>query len=78
MSVDDQDYLLQGALALEDELVDDEDGDVDHGSYGHHDTNCIPPPRVDVFILICQRLVGYKAIQEDGLKKMKVTYTRLN
>lgn len=61
-------HLLQGALASQ-KLVADGAGDAEHGGKGQGPTNRLPPPRVDIGLVVSQRLVVHHMEQEDALRR---------
>lgn len=57
---------MEGALASQ-KFVSDSAGDAKHGGKGQHPANSLPPPGVDIGLVVSQRLVVYHMEQEDAL-----------
>lgn len=61
-------YLSESALCPE-ELVEDTDGDAEHGGQSQAPAQHLAPPRVHVHIVVGQRLVVHQMEEEDALRK---------
>lgn len=61
-------YLSEGALGPE-ELVEDTDGDAEHGGQSQAPAQHLTPPRVHVHVVVGQRLVVHQVEEEDALRK---------
>lgn len=59
-------HLAQGAFAAQ-ELVDNSAGDAEHGGECQDPADGLPPPRVHVRLIVCQRLVVHHVEHKDAL-----------
>lgn len=60
--------LFEGPLSSE-EFVEKADGDAKHGGQSQTPPNDLAPPRVNVSVVVCQRLVVHQVEQEDALQR---------
>lgn len=61
-------YLREGARSYPD-LPDHTQWDADHRGYGHEPADTVAPVRVDVHVVVLQRLVFNQEEQENCLQK---------
>lgn len=59
-------HLAQGAFAAQ-ELVDNSAGDAEHGGECQDPADGVPPPRVHICLIVCQRLVVHHVEHKDAL-----------
>lgn len=60
--------LFEGSLSSE-EFVEKADGDAKHGGQSQTPPNDLAPPRVNVSVVVRQRLVVHQVEQEDALQR---------
>lgn len=67
-------HLFEGSHGSA-ELVEQADGDAEHGGEGQTPTDHLPPPRVHILIVVGKRLVINQVKQEDALRGEEKAWT---
>lgn len=65
-------YLDEVSFSIEDELVKEENGNVEHCHESQDPPDHVAPPRIHIRVVVCQGFVLHKTEDEDGLQERKI------